>query len=168
MQSNTFVACAWDKVVRRALIEVDNQRFVKSQLSEDIEWCCKLLLKNPQINILKEAFYVYRQQVSTSITSNVGPKNIICILDVINRYVNTSASEPILHYMANQYVLLITNLMLISNVERKQLDDDVRKLWWLIKYNRYPYVRLVSKVRFLGYDIIKNLLGFYFRKKRSL
>lgn len=168
MQSNTFVACACDKVVRRALIEVDNQRFVKSQLSEDIEWCCKLLLKNPQINILKEAFYVYRQQVSTSITSNVGPKNIICILDVINRYVNASASEPILHYMANQYVLLITNLMLISNVERKQLDDDVRKLWWLIKYNRYPYVRLVSKVRFLGYDIIKNLLGFYFRKKRSL
>lgn len=168
MTNNTYVACAWDKVVRREFIEKDKQRFVKHQLSEDIEWCYKLLLKNPIIYNLEEAFYVYRQQVSTSITSNVGPKNIICILDVINRYANTDAPEPILHYMANQYVLLITNLMLISNIERKQLDDDVRKLWWLIKYNWYPYVRIVSKVQFLGYDIIKNLLGLYFKKKHTL
>ena len=168
MQNNIFVACACDKVVSRALIEKDRQRFVKHQLSEDIEWCCKLLLKNPQIHILEESFYVYRQQVSTSITANVGPKNISCILDVINRYVDVNASKPVLHYMANQYILLITNLMLLKKDERKLLDDDVKKLWWLVKYNWYPYVRLVSKVQFLGYTLIKNLLGFYFKKKRRV
>lgn len=168
MQSNIFVACACDKVVSRALIENDRQRFVKHQLSEDIEWCCKLLLKTPQIYILEEAFYVYRQQVSTSITANVGPTNINFILDVINRYVNADTPTSILHFMANQYILLITNLMLLNKDERKLLDADVRKLWWLIKYNWYPYVRLVSKVKFLGYDVIKNLLGFYFKKKRGI
>ena len=168
MQSNTFVACACDKVVSRAFIEKDRQRFVKHQLSEDIEWCCKLLLKNPQISVLEEAFYVYRQQVSTSITANVGPKNISCILDVINRYVDINASKPVLHYMANQYILLITNLMLLKKEDQKHLDGEVKKLWWLIKYNWYPYVRLVSKVQFLGYTLIKNLLGLYFKKKRSV
>ena len=91
MQGNIFVACAWDKVVHRTLIEKDNQRFVKCQLSEDIEWCCKLLLKDPQIDVLDESFYVYRQQVATSITANVGTKNINSILDVITRYANKDA-----------------------------------------------------------------------------
>lgn len=168
MQNNVFVASACDKVVNRELIEIDNQRFVKHQLSEDIEWCCKLLQKSPQIEILEGAFYIYRQQVSTSITSNVGTKNINSILDVINRYAKKDASEQLLHYMANQYVLLITNFMRLSDEERKPIEDDVRKLWWLLSYNWYPYVRLVSKVKFLGYDIVKNLLRIYYKKKRGV
>lgn len=168
MQSNIFIASACDKVIRRVLIEKDKQRFVKHQLSEDIEWCCKLLQKDPLINILEDAFYVYRQQVSTSITSNIGVKNINCILEIINRYVQGDAPIPILHYMANQYVLLITNFMRLGDKEQRLLDDEVRKLWWLMNYNWYPYVHLVSKVKFLGYDIVKNLLRFYYKKKHSL
>lgn len=168
MQNNVFIASACDKVVSRELIEIDKQRFVKHQLSEDIEWCCKLLQKNPMIDVLEDAFYVYRQQVSTSITSNVGARNIKCILEVIKRYAKSNASVPLLHYMANQYVLLITNLMRLSNEDRKLLESDVKELWWLVNYNWYPYVSLVSKLKFLGYDIIKNLLKFYYKKKRSI
>lgn len=165
MRSNIFVACAWDKVVRRSLIEKDYQRFVKHQLSEDIEWCCKLLLKNPQIDVLEEAFYVYRQQVATSITANVGVNNIKSILDVINRYAKKDAPEPLLHYIANQYVLLITNFMRLNKEEQKPLETEVKQLWWLIQYNWYPYTRLVSKVKFLGYGITKKLLRIYYKQK---
>ena len=168
MRNNVFIASACDKVVSRELIDIDKQRFVKHQLSEDIEWCCKLLQKDPMIDVLEDAFYVYRQQVSTSITSNVGAKNINCILDVINRYAKTDASEPLLHYMANQYVLLITNFMRLSDEEQKPIEDDVRKLWWLVSYNWYPYVRLVSKVKFLGYGIVKHLLRVYYKIKRGI
>ena len=31
-----------DRIVRMGLIEKDDRRFVKRQLCEDIEWCCKL------------------------------------------------------------------------------------------------------------------------------
>lgn len=165
MRSNIFVACAWDKVVRRSLIEKDNQRFVKHQLSEDIEWCCKLLMKNPQIDVLEEAFYVYRQQVTTSITANVGANNIKSILDVINRYAKRNAPEPLRHFIANQYVLLITNFMRLSKADQKPLEAEVKKLWWLLQYNWYPYTRLVSKVKFLGYNITKNLLRIYYKQK---
>ena len=165
MRSNIFVASACDKVVRRFLIEKDNQRFVKHQLSEDIEWCCKLLLKNPKMDVLEEAFYVYRQQVATSITANVGVKNIKSILYVINRYAKKDAPEPLLHYIANQYVLLITNFMRLNKEEQKPLETEVKQLWWLIQYNWYPYTRLVSKVKFLGYDITKKLLRIYYKQK---
>lgn len=156
-----------DKVVRRTLIEKDNQRFVKRQLSEDIEWCCKLLLKDSQIDVLEEAFYVYRQQVSTSITANVGTKNINSILDVINRYAKKNAPEPLLHYIANQYVLLITNFMRLGKEDQKPLEAEVKNYWWLINYNWYPYTHMVSKVKFLGYNITKKLLRIYYKQKRN-
>ena len=165
MRSNIFVASACDKVVRRFLIEKDNQRFVKHQLSEDIEWCSKLLQKKKKMDVLEEAFYVYRQQVATSITANVGVKNIKSILDVINRYAKKDAPEPLLHYIANQYVLLITNFMRLNKEEQKPLETEVKQLWWLIQYNWYPYTRLVSKVKFLGYDITKKLLRIYYKQK---
>lgn len=166
MRNNIFVACACDKVVRKALIDKDDQKFVKRQLSEDIEWCCKLLLKNPRIEVLEEAFYVYRQQVSTSLTANVGVKNIYSVLDIINRYAKEDAPEPLLHFIANQYVLLITNFMRLSKSEQKTLEKDVKKYWWLINYNWYPYTRLVSKVKFLGFGITKRLLRLYYKAKR--
>lgn len=166
MRNNIFVACACDKVVRKALIDKDDQKFVKRQLSEDIEWCCKLLLKNPRIEVLEEAFYVYRQQVSTSLTANVGVKNINSVLDIINRYAKEDSSEPLLHFIANQYVLLITNFMRLSKAEQKTLEKDVKKYWWLLNYNWFPYTRLVSKVKFLGFGITKRLLRLYYKAKR--
>lgn len=166
MKNNIFVACACDKAVRRSFIESDNQRFVKRQLSEDIEWCCKLLLKNPIITTLAESFYVYRQQVYTSISANVGTKNILDILDVISRFADKDKPLPVLHFIANQYVLLITNFMRLSKTDQKQFENDVKKFWWLIEYNWYPYVKLVSKVRYLGFDFTCKLLRIYYVYKR--
>ena len=166
MNNNIFVACAWDKAVRRSFIESDNQCFVKGQYSEDIEWCCKLLLKNPVITTLAESFYAYRQQVSTSITANVSAKNIKSILDVITLYSNKDAPKPLLHFVANQYVLLITNFMRMSKTDQKMYENDIKKFWWLIDYNWYPYTRLVSKFKFVGFDIMKRLLRMYYKSKR--
>lgn len=168
MHSNIFVACAWDKIVRRSLIENDHQRFVKGQMSEDIEWCAKLLMKNSKIGILEDAFYVYRQQVSTSITANVGLQNIYSILDIISRYSKLETSVPLLHFMANQYVLLITNFMRLNKKDQKLLNDDVKRYWWLLKYNWYPYTKKVSRVKFLGYEITKRLLRIYYKQRHRL
>lgn len=166
MCNNVFVACAWDKAVRRSVIEIDSQRFVKGQLSEDIEWCCKLLQKNLIIDVLEEAVYVYRQQVATSITANVKARNIECILDVIRRYATEDSSLELRHFLANQYVLLITNFMRLSVSERNQLEKEVKNYWWLLDYNWYPYVRKVSMVKPLGFHLTKGLLRMYYRMCR--
>lgn len=162
MRTNSFLACACDKVIRRDLIERGRQRFVKGQYSEDIEWCCKLLMKEPRVELLEEAFYTYRQQVATSISANVSPKNIKSIVDVIKRYACKDASLPLLHFLANQYVLLITNLMRLTKEEQRPFNPTVKQFWWLLDYDWYPYVRKVSKVKFLGYGTTSNLLRLYY------
>ena len=166
MQKNIFVACAWDKIIKKTVIERDNQRFVKGQQAEDIEWCCKLLMKDIRIDVLEDAFYVYRQQVSTSITANIGIKNISSILDVISRYAQRDAYVPLLHFLANQYVLLITNFMRLSNKERKPLEDKIKSFWWLMEYNWYPYVKSVSRIKIFGFDVTKHMLRVYYLLKR--
>lgn len=166
MQKNIFVACACDKIIRKDIIESDHLRFVKGQYSEDIEWCCKLLMKDIRIDVLEEAFYVYRQQVSTSITANIGIKNISSILDVISRYAQRDAYVPLLHFLANQYVLLITNFMRLSNKERKPLEGKIKSFWWLMEYNWYPYVKSVSRIKIFGFDVTKRMLRVYYLLKR--
>lgn len=162
MQSNIFVACAWDKAIRKAVIDDTAQRFVKGQFSEDIEWCSKLLTQNLAIEVMEEAVYVYRQQVSTSITANISDKNVRCILDVIKRYASKDAPAPLKHFLANQYVLLITILMILKDEDRKELENEIRQYWWLLDYNWYPYVRKVSSVKLLGFNITKKLLRLYY------
>lgn len=151
-----------DKVVRRTIIEQDHQRFVKGQYSEDIEWCCKLLEKNLNIEILEESFYVYRQQVSTSITANVSLKNIHSIVDVIERYAPKKTSVPLLHFLANQYVLLIVNYMRLPKEDRQKIRNKIKSFWWLLVYNWYPYVKLVSRIKPLGYTLTTKVLRLYY------
>lgn len=167
MKKNIFIACACDKVVRRELINKHKLRFVKGQYSEDIEWCCNLLLYGAKMEVLEDSFYVYRQQVSTSITANVGIKNIKCILDVIERYATKDVPIPLLHFLANQYVLLITNFMRLSKGNRKLVERRIKSLWWLLNFNWYPYAKKVSKVKFLGFDLTKYLLRAYYQYKRK-
>ena len=166
MLHNAYLACACDKAVSRQLIDNNNFRFVKGQKSEDIEWCCRLLLNNPTFAVVDEALYVYRKQVATSITSNVGQKNIRDISGTVAQYAEHRDSEPLLHFLANQYVLLITNLMRLPKAERAEFEPTVRQYWWLLKYDHYPYVRKVAKVKFLGYNAVKRLLRLYYKTRR--
>lgn len=162
MQQNIFVACACDKAIRKSVLEDSEQRFVKGQLSEDIEWCCKLLKKDLVIDVLEEVAYVYRRQVSSSISANVGIKNIHCILDILRRYATQDSTIALRNFLANQYVLLITNFMRLPKLERKQFEHDIKAYWWLLDYSWYPYVKKVSIVKPLGFGIIKYLLRFYY------
>lgn len=165
MNKNIFVACACDKALRRSFVESDKQRFVKGQLSEDIEWCCKILKKNPRITTLPISFYVYRQQVSTSISSNVSKRHIENILDIISRYTTKDATEPMLHYLANQYVLLMTTMTRLPKLQQAELDSCLHSYWWLLNKNWYPYVKKVSYIKFLGFRFTKKLLGIYYNRK---
>lgn len=167
MECSIFVACACDKVVRREIIDEHQFRFVNGQLSEDIEWCAKLLLCEPKINILKEAFYVYRQQTSGSISASITRKNVLHVHDTIGKYADKTAPLPLLHYLANQLVLLMSFSRKVKQSEIKDLMEDTKNYWWLAEYSWYPYVRKVSKLKFLGFDAVRFLLGCYHKYKRG-
>lgn len=160
MQRGIFIACACDKAVRRQLIEQSHMRFVLGQLSEDIEWCIRLLMCSPNMSVLPECFYVYRQQTRNSITANITIRNVQHIHDIITKYATEDAPLPIKHFLANQYVLLLTVSYYISPSEGQDVIESLKRYWWLMHFNWYPYVRAVSKVSFLGFGITRRLLEF--------
>lgn len=168
MERNIFVASAWDKVLARSIIEKYHLRFVTGQLSEDIEWCAKLLLCQPKIDILKEAFYVYRQQNSVSITANISRKNVFHVCEIIKMYAKKNAPLPLKHYLANQLILLMSFSRKVNQSDIKDVMDNIKNYWWLTEYDWYPYVRKVSKLKFLGFNAIRYLLGCYHKYKRGL
>lgn len=164
MQNNEYIACAWDKVIKRSLIEKNGLRFVEGQLSEDIEWCAKLLLLNPVIRTVPECFYVYRQQNSSSITNNIGRRNIENVCDIVARYADIGLKEnnvELLNYTANQYLLWMTISNLVPKSEIKDLLSIMKSKWFLINYHLYPYVSKAYMFKSLGFDIVRKLLGIY-------
>ena len=166
MKQNIYVACAWDKVIRRSLIEDYKLRFVEGQLSEDIEWCAKLLLIHPNVQVLDVAFYVYRQGNLSSITSNITKKNVQHVYEVITKYAKNDTSEVLKHYLANQFILLLTFSNLVRYEQISEIIQGCKEYMWLLNYNWYPYVRKSSKVSWLGVMALRKLLGYYRSWKR--
>lgn len=164
MENNIFVACAWDKVVSHKIIKENNIKFVHQQLSEDIEWCSKLLLSKPKISVLNEIVYIYRKQNSESISSNIKRDNLEHICNVLIKYIDIGMKQgnvELLNFMAEQYVLWMTISNFVKKSEITDLISKLKKLWFIINYNYYPHVKLVYKVKILGYEIIRKCLGLY-------
>lgn len=170
IDAKVFEASACDKVFRKSLIDKGNMRFVKGQLSEDIEWCIKILMQINSISVLPEAFYVYRQNPD-SISHNVRRKNISDILDVINRYCtpenNTSNNFALKNFLAVQYLLLIATSTRVKKEDISDLLSEMKNYWFLLSFDGHPQVRIFSKVRFLGFNIIRAMLNCYMNMRKG-
>ena len=168
MRHSAFLACAWDKVVKRSVLVDKGISFRLGQLSEDIEWCCKLLLQNLTYAVVTGDIHVYRQQNSSSITSNISNKNFKDIKDVIERYTEKrgpDSCQPVLHFIALEYLLWLLISANLSGEEGRKMAKDMKNYIWLFQYSWYPRVRTIGKIKFLGYDTTKILLQTMYKLK---
>lgn len=166
LKYNVFITSACNKLVKASLFKgADGIRFVKGQLSEDIEYCSLLLLRAHRFTVVPRNFYVYRQARGASITATIGKKNITDIASVISKYVAVAKevddAVPLLNYLSLQYILWLTCTNFINKKEIKDLLSQMRPLWWLTRYDWCPYVRKVRPLRWLGFYSIRHLLGLY-------
>lgn len=170
MKKNVYIASSCDKVVRRKFIEENKMRFVMGQVCEDIEWCIKLLLFNPSIEVLDEDIYVYRQQNTTSVTANISRKNIVDFSGVLIKYLSNKEiedKESVMNFLAEEYVLWLTCSTVVDKNQISDLLNEMKKYWYILNYDWYPYVQTVGKVRWLGFGIVRRLLGIYLKMKRG-
>lgn len=158
MKKHIFVACACDKIYSRKFIESNGLRFVPGQKSEDIEWCIKLLLAEPNIDVLPKCIYVYRKQNETSITANIKRKNFEDIYNMISKYID-SKNIYIKHFLAVQYVQLLAITNLVESNLIKDILNELKKYYYLLDYNWYPYVSKIRKLKILGFRVIRKMLG---------
>lgn len=161
MRNSLFIACAWDKVIRRSILVDNNINFVERQLSEDIEWCCKLLLLDLKYACIDGIVHVYRQQNASSITANITNKNLSDIYSVVCKYVKIAEdtnNSALRNFLALEAILWMSITNYATGEEGDRLIKNMGKFFYLTRYNLYPRVNMVSKIKFLGYNIVRKLL----------
>lgn len=168
ISNSLFIASAWDKVIRKSILVINSIQFVEGLLSEDIEWCCQLLTLNLKYATIDGFIHVYRQQNLTSITANITNKNFdddIYILNKFEKIAKSTNNIALFNFLALEFVLILAVTDKVQGKHGQEIIKEFEKFFYLLKYNAYPRVATVSKLRFLGYSLVRKMLIWYSNSK---
>lgn len=168
IEQNYFKASSCDKVIKRKIINDNKMAFPYGKLSEDIEWCARLLkiINFDNIAVLNENVYVYRQRES-SITKTLKEKHVLDIITMIeNEKVDDKDSKSMIlnSYLAYEYsvVFAVTGFIKVNQTLKKRIKSNSE----ILKYDICNKVKLVNKlVKFFGLNLAPIVLGIYIKVK---
>ena len=159
-----YIASACNKLIKKELLQKE-MWFEKGKLSEDIEWCAKLLSKVNSIDFVCENFYCYRQREG-SITHTIGEKacrdlesNIMGCLEICEAVDDIKRRNYILEYTAYQ----LGTFFVVQAIAGKCSDSYVKRLAeykWILKYhaNNKKVKWLYWGTRILGFTFLCKIL----------
>lgn len=82
---NRILTTAWNKVVKRSLLEDNKAYFQEGIIHEDILWGWKLFLKAQTVAQIKVVTLYYRERNNSIMTSSFGRKNIDSLLVILEQ-----------------------------------------------------------------------------------
>lgn len=152
-----WIACAWNKVVRRALFLKTDLLFRQGITSEDIDWVTRLAISASSFDFLNLCVVNYRQR-SGSITHSVSLKAVHCHKNNILEAVRLVLAAPpekgnaLRSFIAYQYATLLFNYASLSKTDRQTLSAEIRQLLPWLQYSNNAKVRLIRMAkRFAGF-----------------
>lgn len=170
LQHNVYRAAAWNKVIRKSIIDDHSMRFKEGYLSEDMDWCGDLLLYCKKFDFYHNPFYAYRQQRKGSITAGkteklVADKLFMCEKGYSQANGLDDKKRRLLgSYYAYEYAVL---LGVSGGVKNAELLSKMEKLQSLLNFDICNKVKSVNKVRkILGYKLTRLVLCMFVKMKR--
>lgn len=171
IENNIYRAAAWNKVVKKSIIDSHSLRFKNGYLSEDMDWCGDLLLYAHRFDFYDKPFYAYRQQRNGSITEGKAEKLISDKLYMCEKgyrqalkLEDKEKTELLASYYAYEYSVL---LGVSSVVKNKELLSKVKNLQSLLNYDTSRKVRKVRKLKkIIGYSLTRRALCFFVKIKK--
>ena len=160
---------AWNKIIRREIIEKEQIKFPKGLRYEDTEFFYKILPSLEKISFVKKPFIHYIQRAnSIANTQNERVKEIFDIWDnVIKYYKENGIDEEYKEELEYTYTrfLLCSSLRRIVKVADKEKRKELEKRTWEELNQKFPdwkknkyiksektnknrYLRTVNKVTF--------------------
>jgi len=168
--NNIYRAAAWNKVIKRSIIDDHNMQFKNGYLSEDMDWCGDLLLYCNSFDFYSSPFYCYRQQRKGSITSGkteklVSDKLYMCEKGLKQAKQISGKMQILLgSYYAYEYSVA---LGVSSGVRDKKIKSKLKRLQELLKFDVSNKVQKVNKIkRILGYSITRLVLCAFVKIKK--
>ncbi len=171
IENNIYRAAAWNKVVKKSIIDSHSMRFKNGYLSEDMDWCGDLLLYAQRFDFYDNPFYAYRQQRNGSITAGKTEKLItdkfyMCEKGYIQamELQNQDKAKMLASYYAYEYSVL---LGVSLGVKNRNLMRKVRNLQSLLDYDVSKKVKKVKKLKkFIGYELTRKALCIFVKMKK--
>lgn len=133
---------AWNKLIKREILEQTKIQFPKGYLYEDVEFTYKLIPYCDKISFLKKPCIHYRQR-ENSIINKQGErtKEIFDVLDhVISYYQENNLFETYketLEYVYTRY-LLCSSLLRMVKIQDKKVRKELLKKTWTTLNNKFP------------------------------
>lgn len=171
LENNIYRAAAWNKVIRKSVIDEHLIRFKEGYLSEDMDWCGTLLLYSTRFDFYKEPFYSYRQQRSGSITSKKSEKLVADKIELCAKgykqakeYPDRKKGKLLGSYYAYEYAV---TLGVSANVKDKDTLRQMKNLEPLLKHDMCNKVKKVNKLRrVIGYELTRRALCLFVQIKK--
>ena len=133
---------AWNKLIKRELIQENKMEFPKGYRYEDVEFFYKIIPHIKKLTIVEEPFIHYVQRDnSISNSQNTRTKEIIDVLDNVIKYYKEkniyNEYKEELEYNYARYLLCSSMLRMIM-IEEKEERDKTVKLAWNKLNERFP------------------------------
>lgn len=170
LENNVYRAAAWNKVIRKSIVNEHQMRFKEGYLSEDMDWCGDLLLYARQFDFYEVPFYCYRQQRAGSITKEKSEKLVADKLYMCEKGYQQAIQLPnqeqkvlLASYYAYEYSVL---LGVSAGIRNKELILRMKKLNGLLKYDVCNKVKKVNMLKkYLGYGLTRRALCLFVQIK---
>ena len=141
MMENVRVV-AWNKLIKREVIEISKAKFPKGYRYEDVEFTYKLIPYLNKISFVKEPMVHYIQRIdSISNSQNEKTKDIFDVLDhVMEFYKEKNIYEQYkeeLEYTYTRY-LLCSSLLRMVKINDKNIRQECLNKTWESLNNKFP------------------------------
>ena len=172
IKNNIYRAAAWNKVIKKDIIDSHNMSFREGYLSEDVDWCGDLLLYANKFDFYETPFYAYRQQRTGSITTGkaeklVADKLYMCEIGykMTISLADKCKARLIGSYYAYEYAVL---LGISSEIKDRKILSRIKRLQPLLNYEICNKVKKVNRLKkFVGYTLTRRILCLFVRVKNS-
>lgn len=169
INNRTFITAAWDKVIKRSCIENGKLLFEEGIISEDFDWCLRILLERPRIKIIDEVFLVHRLGRPGSIQSDEKKEKVIidsivglekCI-ELIETIVDKDIYiQACMSYVAHGYLQLLGRTQFVAKNMRIKYQSLLYKYIYLLECKNIKSIRQANIIyKIFGYKILCRVLS---------
>lgn len=169
-QCPKYPASTCTKLIKKSLFDNNDLLFEEGLLSEDLDWCLRLLLAAESFDCLPIMYYNYRQNRKDSITNSIKIKNLSDILYILGKWIKNcdelSSAEKsfVLSTLAYEYPIVLYIYSAVADKNKKQYRSILKDMKWLLNHKQGIRYRLIKMlVSILGVNITGYLLKIYLK-----
>lgn len=152
VSENIWIACAWNKVIRKALFENNDLYFMEGITSEDIDWCTRLALYAQRFDYVDLCGVSYRQRAG-SISRAMTLEKTQCLYENIIRSMKLAEQadeekqrllQPYLAYQVGTLLQAISQLP--KKQDRYEMARKSKSLLHLLAISENSKIKLLHRV----------------------